>query len=477
MPACDDEINKDGGAGRAPASLTRIRTADSPFDLFRKIQHKFDYAFLLESSDNYTKLAEYSFIGYGPDMIFKANGNAVEVQDGRTLRTSRETVEDPLKRLRELVMGSPAEDHRFRFIGGAVGYISYSSINYWERLSKPVGRAPEFPDMEFGIFNDVIVFDHKRAEVFYLTRGKGQHEAITGLMKEEGPVKGPSAIGPRVSPSRERFIEEVRAVKEHIKSGDIFQAVISKRYDFKVSGDTLAFYEKLKRINPSPYMFYLKFGKRRIIGSSPEMLYRVDGQRVETFPIAGTRPFIIGSDRNLKLKKELITDPKEAAEHLMLVDLARNDIGKVSRYGSVRVPSFMDVQELSHVQHLVSHVVGELKEGTDCFDVMRATFPAGTVSGAPKVRAIEIINRIEGRPRGPYAGAVGYFSFNGSSDFAIAIRTLFADGINCHIQAGAGIVADSVPEKEWEETEGKAEALLQALSESSRPGKGKRKGG
>ena len=444
-------------------SYKEMEISDSPFDLFRKIYHTYDYAFLLESANSDTRLAEYSFIGYNPSKIFKAKGNLVQIQSRDTSRTLKEQVKDPLKKLREVVIRSSIEDYKFRFIGGAVGYVSYGAINYWEELGKLVSRATGFPDMEFGLFNDVIVFDHKHAKVYSLTKGSNSSDAMKDILIETIPLKSPNATPPHLSPNKKRFIEEVKTIKEQIASGDIFQAVISKRYDFKTRGDLLAFYKKLKEINPSPYMFYLKFGKRQIIGSSPEMLYRVDGKKVETFPIAGTRPFIIGSDKNIKFREELMADPKESAEHLMLVDLARNDIGKISRYGSVKVLSFMDVREFSHVQHIVSHVVGEIKNGADCFDVMRATFPAGTVTGAPKVRAIEIIDSLEESPRGPYAGAVGYFSFNGNSDFAIAIRTLFADGAKCYIQTGAGIVADSIPENEWNETEEKAGALLQAL--------------
>ncbi|MEM4189949.1 MAG: anthranilate synthase component I family protein, partial [Candidatus Caldarchaeum sp.] len=223
------------------------------------------------------------------------------------------------------------------------------------------------------------------------------------------------------------------------------------------------FYKALRRINPSPYMYFLKMGSRQIVGSSPEMLVRVENNMVETFPIAGTRPRVEDGARNEALKQELLLDPKECAEHVMLVDLARNDVGRVAEFGTVSVPEFMRLYEYSHVQHMVSRVVGRLRKDCDCYDALRAVFPAGTVSGAPKVRAMEIIEESEPTRRGPYAGAVGYFSFNGAADFAITIRTLVADGDKAYIQAGAGIVADSNPEKEWYETEHKAAALLKAL--------------
>ncbi len=228
-------------------------------------------------------------------------------------------------------------------------------------------------------------------------------------------------------------------------------------------GDLTEFYASLRAINPSPYMYFYKAGARQIIGSSPEMLARVENRTVETFPIAGTRPATARPSENRRLARELLADPKERAEHVMLVDLARNDVGKVSKFGSVRVPEFMQVHRYSHVQHIVSHVVGDLRDGFDCYDAFRAVFPAGTVSGAPKVRAMEIMDELEPTRRGPYAGAVGYFSYNGNMDFAITIRTLFADKDQAYIQAGAGIVADSVPEREWFETEHKIGALMKAL--------------
>ena len=251
--------------------------------------------------------------------------------------------------------------------------------------------------------------------------------------------------------------------KEYITAGDIFQVVPSKRYQFQIKGNLIPFYQALRTINPSPYMYFYKSGDRQIVGASPEMLVRVENRTVETFPIAGTRPVAEDPAENSKLVAELLADPKERAEHVMLVDLARNDVGRISKYGSVHVPEFMKVHQYSHVQHIVSRVVGQLKDDLQSYDALRAVFPAGTVSGAPKVRAMEIIDELEPVRRGPYAGAVGYFSYNGNADFAITIRTLFADKNQAYIQAGGGVVADSVPEQEWFETEHKAKALMQAL--------------
>jgi anthranilate synthase component 1 len=272
----------------------------------------------------------------------------------------------------------------------------------------------------------------------------------------------------RVNIGKEQFEEIVAKSKEYIASGDVFQVVLSRRFEFNFDGSLTSFYMALRGINPSPYMYFLKMGERQIVGSSPEMLVRVENEAVETFPIAGMRPRALEDPvADLALTEELLRDPKERAEHAMLVDLARNDVGRVCEYGSVYVPEFMKIYRYSHVQHMVSRVVGRLRRNLSCYDALRAVFPAGTVTGVPKVRAMEIIEEPEPVRRGPYAGAVGYFSFNGNADFAITIRTLIASGRRAYIQVGAGIVADSVPEREWLETEHKASALLEALQRAS----------
>ncbi len=260
----------------------------------------------------------------------------------------------------------------------------------------------------------------------------------------------------------EEFKDMVEKAKHYIYDGDIYQVVLSKRFEFGIEGNTLSIYSNLREINPSPYMYMLKMGNREIIGSSPEMLVRVVRDRVETFPIAGTRPISNDREENARLKQEMLNDEKELAEHTMLVDLARNDLGRVCRWGSVRVDELMSIKEFSHVQHMVSHVTGLLAD-KDCYDALKAVFPAGTVSGAPKVRAMEIIDALEDDARGPYAGALGYFSLNGSADFAITIRSLFINNGKAYIQSGAGIVADSDPVREWYETEHKAQALIVAI--------------
>jgi len=320
-----------------------------------------------------------------------------------------------------------------------------------------------FPDVEMGIFDDGLIFNHIEKQVFYYYRGEKRLSELEELLKETAQPQTLSYTPPTVVTEKEQYEKAVQKAKEYITAGDIFQVVLSKRYQFQLKGSLIPFYEALRSINPSPYMYFLKFGDHQIVGSSPEMLVRIDNRMVETFPIAGTTSIAQNRAENTRLATELLADPKERAEHVMLVDLARNDLGRISKYGSVSVPEFMKVHQYSHVQHIVSQVVGELKDELQSYDAVRAVFPAGTVSGAPKVRAMEIIEELEPCRRGPYAGAVGYFSYNGNADFAITIRTLFANKNQAYLQAGAGIVADSVPEREWFETDHKAKALVRAL--------------
>ncbi len=409
------------------------------------------------------KLAQYSFLGFDPRLTVRAKGTEMTFQNKEPDGEVRIEIDDPLDVVEKIVNERECSYERLRFIGGAVGYVSYDAVRYWERLPDIAVDDLNFPDVEVGIFDDGIVFDHSRGEAFYYYREKNRFDELKDLMKEPADPETLSFTSPKMNMEKERYEESVRRAKEYVASGDILQVVLSKRYEFDVKGDLASFYSALRRINPSPYMYFLKMGDRQIVGSSPEMLVRVDNRVVETFPIAGTRPRVDDDNENRALAKELLADPKERAEHVMLVDLARNDVGRVSQFGSVHVPEFMEVHQYSHVQHIVSRVVGKLRDECNCYDALRAVFPAGTVSGAPKVRAMEIIEESEPTKRGPYAGAVGYFSYNRNADFAITIRTLVANGCKGYIQVGAGIVADSVPEREWFETEHKAKALVTAL--------------
>jgi len=456
--------------GNERSLISRLRVkkfpaACSPTELFLRLQEEYEYVYLLESMSGPRKLAQFSFIGFMPRLI-------VEVKDGKVIVIDRESNEDtrietsdPLDVVQKVV-GKKLCYKGFRFVGGAVGYVSYDSIRYWEKLPNIAIDDLEFPDLQMGVYDDGLVFDHIHGETFYFFRRIDRSDELVKLAKEPSDPGSLSFTSPKINIEKDRYEESVERAKAYITSGDIFQVVISKRYDFEVKGDLTKFYLALRRINPSPYMYFLKMGERRIVGSSPEMLIRVDEGAVETFPIAGTRARVENPSKNKALARDLLSDPKELAEHVMLVDLARNDIGRVSRFGSVHVAEFMKVHRYSHVQHIVSRVVGKLRENCDCYDALRSVFPAGTVSGAPKVRAMEIIEESELTRRGPYAGAVGYFSYNGNADFAITIRTLVANGNKCFIQAGGGIVADSIPEREWFETEHKARALMKALEVS-----------
>jgi anthranilate synthase component 1 len=431
--------------------------------VFSKLHKHYETAYMLESIEGPRKLAQFSFIGFDPSLTIEIKNGEAKIRNELTGEVDREKTRDPLHVLETLVKETALSNSEFRFVGGAVGYISYDAVRYWEKLPQKASDDLNFPDAQLGVFSDGIVFDHRQRRAFYYYSSNDRFSEVERLMMQPSNDEALANNTPKVNVTKERFEKAVEKAKEYVASGDIFQVVLSKRYAFRVKGDLIAFYRSLRQINPSPYMYFLKAGDRQIVGSSPEMLARVDNRLVETFPIAGTRPCVEEPSENRRLAKELLADPKERAEHVMLVDLARNDVGKIAKFGSVHVPEFMKVHRYSHVQHIVSQVVGDLKDDLKSYDALRAVFPAGTVSGAPKVRAMEIIEELEPTRRGPYAGAVGYFSYNGNADFAITIRTLFADKDKAYIQAGAGIVADSVPEREWFETDHKAEALMKAL--------------
>lgn len=411
-------------------------------------------------------MARYSFIGFDPKLTIQIKNGTSITRDELTGEETKEFVTDPLSIIQRLIKQQVTANKNFRFVGGAVGYISYDAVRYWEKLPHTATDDLNFPDVEMGFFDDGLVFDHNQKRAYYYYYNDNRLAEVVKSTKKAVDSDKLIFTQPKTNISKERFEQAVQQAKKYVAQGDIFQVVLSKRYDCTFQGDLIAFYRSLRAINPSPYMYFFKSGERRIVGASPEMLVRAENRMVETFPIAGTRPCTANYIENRRLAKELLADPKECAEHVMLVDLARNDVGRVAKYGSVRVPEFMQIHRYSHVQHIVSRVVGDLRDDQESYDAFRAVFPAGTVSGAPKVRAMEIIEELEPTRRGPYAGAVGYFSYNGNADFAITIRTLFAEKNQAHIQAGAGIVADSVPEREWFETEHKASALIKALQQT-----------
>ena len=444
-------------------SIPRIISLDytgTQFEIYNKISRNYKYSFLFESLTGPEELSETSIMGFDPEYIVKGYYDKVTIQsrDG-----SLETIStaEPLVVIKNLVQKTDVQT--YRYLGGAVGIINYDAIRLWEKI--PKNHNITEPIMEFGIYNDGILFDNKQKKSLYFYYEENRVDEIKTSEPRFDNFKM-SKISTNLD--KDKFSKIVEKAKKYIYDGDIFQVVLSRKFSFEGHGDYLKVYEKLRSLNPSPYLYHLKMGKKITIGSSPEMLLRVTNEQVETFPIAGTRKISDDKIKNEKLRQELVSDEKELAEHTMLVDLGRNDIGKVCDYGTVRVNKLMEVKKFSHVQHMVTHVVGKLNKNYDMYDAFKAVFPAGTVSGAPKVRAMEIIDEIEPESRGPYAGAVGYFSFNGCCDFAIAIRSIFADDKGGFVQAGAGIVFDSVPNNELKETEHKANAMITALKEASK---------
>ncbi len=436
-----------------------------PLEVFSKLHSHYKNTYILESMEGPKKLSQYSFIGFDPILIVTIKKEKVIIHNEREGEEHEEKTTKPLVSIAKMLKTLPSCKEQ-RLVGGAVGYISYDAVRYWEKLPEKTVDDQQFPDIKFGIFDDGIVYDHRNKQALYYHLNENRAAKIYNLLKEVDETEPIEYRQLKANVTKERFENAVEKARQYITAGDVFQVVLSKRFDFRIKGSLVGFYRNLRKINPSPYMYFLKLGEHQIVGSSPEMLVRVENRIIETFPIAGTRPHVKDLTENKRLTEELLADPKERAEHVMLVDLGRNDIGKVSKFGTVHLPEFMQVHQYSHVQHIVSRVSGELRNECNAYDALRAVFPAGTVTGAPKVRAMEIIEELEPTSRGPYAGAVGYFSYNGNADFAITIRTLVANRDRVHIQVGAGIVADSDPEREWFETEHKARALIKALQVS-----------
>lgn len=435
-----------------------LEPSDDPYEMYSRISKNHARSFLFESLTGPEVLSETSVMGFDPSAVVRGYADRVEVEskDGtETIETKR-----PFAEVQRLLRDARYDGRRY--LGGAVGTVNYDAVRLVEDVPDSGGAAGLL--MEFGMYDDGIIYDRQKKELAYFYYAEDRLDELGCSADKEAKF---SASDPEPSPGPEEFARMVERAKRYIHDGDIFQVVLSRRFAFECGGGELALYDALRRLNPSPYMYHLKAGDRRVVGASPEMLVRVTGKKVETFPIAGTRKITGDAGRDAQLAAELLKDEKELAEHTMLVDLGRNDIGRVCRYGTVRPESLMQVRRFSHVQHMVTHLSGELGEKKGMFDAFEAVFPAGTVSGAPKVRAMEIIDELERHPRGPYAGAVGYFSHNGCCDFAIAIRSIFLDGKHGFVQAGAGIVSDSVAENEFKETEQKAGAMLQAIREAS----------
>jgi anthranilate synthase component 1 len=455
---------------------------ETPVSAYFKIEDK-SFSYLLESAELGEEWGRYSFIGYKPYLVVKGFDKEIHVEENGLKRVIKD-INNPLDVVKTLSRDfKPVTVKGLApFQGGFVGYVNYDVMRKWERLPGLKAASPDLPEVLFCISKRLIVFDHltytiKIVAFARLTEGKDLREAYD---EARGEIKAtlqelrrplPDVCfgdGPVISKMRSNFKKDefeaaVRKAKEYIVSGDIIQTVLSQRFSARIKGDEFGLYRQLRSINPSPYMFYLNFGDVKLIGASPEILVRLTDRKVEVRPIAGTRPRGKSIEADQALERELLSDPKERAEHIMLVDLGRNDVGKISRPGSVTVPRLMEIERYSHVMHIVSNVEGVIRPGVDSFDVFMSTFPAGTVSGAPKLRAMEIINELEGSPRGPYAGAVGYFGFNGDMDFCITIRTIAVIKDRLFIQTGAGIVADSTPEGEYNETLKKGRAMFKAI--------------
>lgn len=494
-PSKKDFIAKAEQGNLIPVYKEILADMETPVSAFMKINTG-DYSYLLESVEGGEKIGRYSFLGSDPSLVFKSKGLNIEVVENK--HTSKfKTTSDPLIELKKIlarykfvpVKGLP------RFCGGLVGYFSYDMVRFFEELPDNNPDDLDLDDSVFVLTDTILIFDRVSHTIKVVSNahvtGSASRAYEEALKKIEKLIK--QLRSTPVPHYKQRFLEAdnlktqktsslkvdsnftkkefegiVCKAKKYIRAGDIVQTVLSQRFQTKLKCPAFDIYRTLRSINPSPYMYYLKFKELDIIGSSPEIMVRCEDRKVEVRPIAGTRPRGRDESEDIYLAKDLLKDPKERAEHIMLVDLGRNDIGRVCDYGTVKVPELMVIEKYSHVMHIVSDTTGRLKKDKDVFDVIRATFPAGTVSGAPKIRAMEIIDELEKTRRGPYAGCVGYFSFSGNLDTCITIRTVVVKDNKAYVQAGAGIVADSVPAAEYTETKNKARGMIKAIEIASR---------
>jgi len=482
-PTKPEFLSRTRGGNLVPVSCELPADLETPISTFLKLRGDGN-AFLLESVEGGERVGRYSIIGSGPVLTIASRGDQVEIRSRNRVEHRTADVLDVTREI--LAQHRPVPDPLLpRFAGGAVGYFGYDLVRSWERLPHRPPDDLDLPTCCLAVAGTVVIFDHVRHTMKIVANavvdgdgGAAYRRAIAEVERVYERLRAPVAVpqgGGHISPVLDTdmpvatFLKAVDRAKEYVRAGDIFQVVLSRRFSAEVEGvDPLDIYRALRTVNPSPYMFFLDFDDVKIIGSSPELLVRLDGKVVETRPLAGTRPRGTTEEDDRALEAQLLADEKERAEHVMLVDLGRNDLGRVCEYGTVRVTDLMSVERFSHVMHIVSDVQGRLREGLDAIDVLRACFPAGTVTGAPKVRAMEIIDELEPVARGPYAGAVGYIGFSGNMDTAITIRTIVMAGTRAYVQAGAGIVADSVPEREYVETVNKAKALVRAMERVNR---------
>ena len=453
----------------------------TPVSAFLKVAEHSDYAFLLESVEGGEHVGRYSFLGKDPFLILRGRDGETAIEKAGVTTKGEKPFIDTLRELMNSFQ-SPFVPGLPRFTGGAVGYLGYDTAAWFEPTTKREGDAPlQKDDAGFMLFDTVLAFDHVQHRILLIANARisgdedlkslyqfacAKIEFLEKELERALSIKRPAGgdgVNLVSNMPQQTYESIVRKAKEYIAAGDIYQVVLSQRFEAEIGVDAFTVYRALRHVNPSPYMFFIRMGDRSIVGSSPEMLVRVEGRHAITHPIAGTRPRGKSEEEDMRLGEELKRNEKEKAEHVMLVDLGRNDIGRVCDYGTVRVPTYMALERYSHVMHLVSVVEGQLAEGRDRLDTLVSCFPAGTVSGAPKVRAMQIINELEPTRRGLYAGAVGYLDFAGNLDFCIAIRSILLEGGKAYIQAGAGIVADSNPTAEYEETRDKACAMIRAL--------------
>lgn len=477
-----------------PVSMTLLADHETPIRLYQKVRS--NNSFLLESVEGGTRWARYSFIGLHPFETLEAKGNDITLRfrDGQTETMSGNPIECLRERMKRYK--SPQFPQFPRLSGGAVGFFGYNTLHYYENLPKHQRDVLDIPDMRFLFVDELIAFDHLKQEIRLIVnlfvedsespeqleeKYNEACERLASLANRVTEDAGAAKLARRISGASQTegrslnitpnmtaaaFEQMVERAKEYIAAGDIFQVVLSQRFTVETSLDPFSVYRVLRTLNPSPYMYYLQYEEETIVGTSPELLVRVEDRKVEMRPIAGTRKRGTTPEEDAELAHDLLADEKERAEHYMLLDLGRNDVGRVSTYGTVKVEEQMIIENYSHVMHMVSHVTGELRADLDPFDAMLSAFPAGTVSGAPKLRAMEIIAELEQDSRHAYAGAIGYLSFTGNLDTCITIRTLlFKDG-QAHVQAGAGIVADSVPSLEYQETVNKAAGMIRALEKA-----------
>ncbi|UCC45556.1 MAG: anthranilate synthase component I [Candidatus Zixiibacteriota bacterium] len=475
------ELNKKGNV--IPLSERIPSDLETPVSAFIKLTTGKQTRFLLESVEGGEKLARYSFVGFDPFLVVEGSTDEVRIRKGRRVQNIKADPRDFIRELFRVYRPVHVEDLP-RFTGGAVGYFSYDSARWVERIPDNNPDEINMPDMLFGLYSHIVVFDHLKQEMIIVANILHDHgepgfrkkydaarRFIGATVKRlNRPIRASSERQSRrkasIIPccSRSEFESMVRAARKYIKEGDILQVVLSQRWLIESSTSALSVYRRLRRINPSPYMFLLDFGSDSIIGSSPEMMVRVEQGQIETRPIAGTRPRGKNTRADEKQIADLLNDPKELAEHTMLLDLGRNDIGRVSRAGSVAVKEQMIIEKYSHVIHIVSSVTGRLRKGVSPLDGHFACFPAGTVSGAPKIRAMEIIDELERHRRGVYGGSIAYLDFWGNLDSCIAIRTVVKKETKFYVQAGAGIVADSSPRREYNESAAKASAIIEAVT-------------